>query len=227
MEKFADSVTTADSLLDKAKKIAKGSTMAEAGIDAKWLASYASIAERVDRCRRYGISRYPYEAGPSVNAFLGGFFDNKEWCLRKGLEKQASMRAVAEYEAKYVNAAGYWGAFHEAALDLRQESINSAKDEDAKQFDVWGIISVRYVMRVLGLRSEFYKMAAEDPTYAKMVLPTLEKRGEVVAADDLERPLADLDSHMATQLMKAVATMYASNATKKAKGGKGRAAEDN
>ena len=68
-------------------------------------------------------------------------------------------------------------------------------------------------------------MAARDPTYAKMILPTLQQRNDVAAADDLTEAMEKLDSHMTTQLMKAVATLSASNATKRT--GKGGSAGDN
>ena len=76
----------------------------------------------------------------------------------------------------------------------------------------------------MGLRAEFYKLSADDPTYAKMVMPTLEKQNGLAAADDLTEPMEKLDLAMSTQLMKAVATLSASNATKRA--GKGGAAKD-
>ena len=188
--------------------------------------AYARIAERGHRNRKYGISRYPYEAGPAVGAFIGGFFEHREWPLRKGMEKHQSMRAVSEYECKYVNAAGDWAAFHHAAYDLREEALDAKERENAKMFDVWSYIAVRYNLRVLGLRTEFYKMAAEDPTYAKMIFPGLERRGDVAAADDLTETLSQLESHMNTQIMKAVVTLSASNATKRAKGN-GAAADKN
>lgn len=223
---FKASLDVAEELLGKAKKLEKGVTLSEAGISADWVSSYAEVAERVERSRKFGISRYPYEAGPAVHAFRGGFFDHKDWPLRRGLEKQGSMRSVAEYECKYVNAAGYWASFHESAIELRAERLSQDRNSEAEKLDVWSIISNRYVLRVLGLRSEFYKMAADDPTYAKMVLPTLERRGDIVMADDLEKPLGELESHLATQLMKAVATLSASNATKRAKN-RGGAADGN
>lgn len=40
----------------------------------------------------------------------------------------------------------------------------------------------------------------------------------MVAADELDGPLGDLESHLRTQLMKAVVTISASNDTKWAKG---------
>ena len=158
-------------------------------------------------------------------AFACGFFEHREWPLRTNMEKHQSLRAVAEYEANYINSAGYWMAFHEAALDLRQEMLEEKKDEEAKNYDVWAALVIRYGLRVVGLRSEFYKMAARDPTYAKMILPTLQQRNEVAAADDLTEAMDKLDSHMTTQLMKAVATLSGSNATKR--NGKGGPAEDN
>lgn len=136
------------------------------------------------------------------------------------------MRAVSEYEAKYINSTGYWLAFHESAIELRSEQVKADKMDLAVEYDVWAIISVRYALRALGLRTEFYKLAAEDPTYAKMILPALENKGNVAAADNLDKPLGTLDSHMTTQLMKAVATLRASNATKRT-GGPGSAADGN
>lgn len=63
-------------------------------------------------------------------------------------------------------------AFHKAALDPRQEMIGEKKDGDAKSHDVWAALSIRCGLCVVVLRSKFYMMAARDPTYAKMILPT-------------------------------------------------------
>lgn len=54
---------------------------------------------------------------------------------------------------------------------MRQERLKDEKDDKAGKFDVWAIIENRYTLRVLGLRSKFYNMAAEDAVYTKMVLP--------------------------------------------------------
>lgn len=224
---FEHSSTTADQILSKAKKVADGSTITEAGIDAAWMQTFANISQRLDLNRRFGLTRYPYEPGPRLMAFVGGYFDHKEWPLRKELlEAQRSMRPVAEFEAKYVNASGYWCAFHQGAIELRDAAIGEKKDEEAKRLDVWGIIAIRYALRVLGLRAEFYRMAATDPVHAKLILPTLERRTEVPASDDLDDPMAKMEGLMSQQLMKAVATLSASNATKKASGSGGRAADD-
>ena len=65
-------------------------------------------------------------------------------------------------------------------------------------------------MRVVGLRPEFYKLVAKDPTYARLVMPTLESRADMPASYDLVEPMEKLKYHIATQLMKAVATFNAS-----------------
>ena len=83
---------------------------------------------------------------------------------------------------------------------------------EAHRYDVWSILSVRYALRVLGLRTEFYKMASDDPTTAKMLLPGLERRQNLPAADDIEEALGTFESLLNTQLMKAVATLRTSNA---------------
>jgi len=168
----------------------------------------------------FGLTRYPYEQGPSVGAFTGGFFEHKIWTLRIGLERHASMRAVAKYEDNYINAAGYWMAFHETAIALSEEHLVKEAEDEALKFEVWGLVAIWYGLRVCGLRAEFYRMAERDPVHAKLVLPTLEQRNTVAASDDLVEPMDKLDALMATQLMKAVASLSASNATKRAgKGG--------
>lgn len=61
-------------------------------------------------------------------------------------------------------------------------------------------------------------MASEDQVYAKMILPSTERSGEIVSADDLDGPRTELESHMATQIMKAVATLCSINSNKRVKG---------
>lgn len=129
------------------------------------------------------------------------------------------MRAVYEYEANYINTSRYWMASHQAAICLRQDAIEDNDEDKALRFDVWSLISVRHGLRVTGPRTESYKMAARDPLDAKLVMQTLEQRIEFPPADDLEEALGKLDSHMETQLMKAVATLSASNATRRARKG--------
>lgn len=76
---FSNNVATVNELLEKAKAVAKGKTLSAAGIDSVWMTSYAAIAQRADLDRRYGVTRRPYEAGPSISAFVGGFFDHCDW----------------------------------------------------------------------------------------------------------------------------------------------------
>lgn len=131
-----------EDFLAKAKKVAKGETITAAGIDPIWLSTYGAIARRCRDDKESGISRYPYEAGPSVQAFDGGFFPHRRWPLRKEMEKHNSMRSACEYEANYVNAAGYWMTFHQAAFALRQEALAEKRDDEAVKFDAWEKISV-------------------------------------------------------------------------------------
>lgn len=217
MANFKDSLETVEDLLKKAKKVSKGESLEEAEIEVDWMTTYATIVRRCRDEKEFGLSRYPYEQGPSVNAFGGGFFEHKEWPLGKGLEKHSSLRPIAEYEANYVNAAGYWMSFHHTAIKLRQEAL-AAGDADASKavkYDAWAIISVRYGLRAVGLRVEFYKRAARDPTNAKLVMPALEQRYDMAPADDLDEAVTKLETHMTTQLMKAVASLSATNAVKR------------
>lgn len=46
------------------------------------------------------------------------------------------MRLVFEYEANYTNATGYWMAFGENSIRLRQEALEEKKDDDAVVYDV-------------------------------------------------------------------------------------------
>lgn len=136
------------------------------------------------------------------------------------------MPAVYDYETNYINAAGYWMAFHNAAWAVRQDALDDKNMEEVTKCGVWSYIAIHYGLRVVGLRSGFYKMAHRDFTHARLVLPSLEQRYDVAAADDMVEPLEKLDAHMTSQLMKAVATLSASNATKRAGKKKGGAAGD-
>ena len=215
MTDFSQSLTIADDIILKGKTVAQGETLAEAGIDPKSARAYGTIARRCRDDKDFGITPYPYEQGPGVLAFSGGFFDHRDWPLRRGMEKHSILRPVVEYEANYVNLAGYWMTFHEAAISLRDEVLGAPDrdSEKANEYDVWALISIRYGLRVVGLRAEFYKMSARDPTYAKMIMPTLEQRHDMAAAHDFQETKEKLDSHLKTQLMKAVATLIASIAT--------------
>lgn len=78
MDSFSTSIEAVDDIIEKAKEVAKGKSLATAGIDSGWLTAYAEVARRCRDEREFGLSRYPYEAGPAVSAFNGGFFDHKQ-----------------------------------------------------------------------------------------------------------------------------------------------------
>lgn len=96
-------------------------------------------------------------------------------------------------------------------MDLRDEVVKEGCDDEAEYMDVWARISVTYALRVAGMRREFYKIAAKDPAYKRMLMPTLQKRNEFPAVDDWNEALDQLDSHSMTQFMKAIADLNASN----------------
>lgn len=92
------------------------------------------------------------------------------------MKVHGSLHAIATYEAKYINSVGYWAAFCGAAYELRAEYLANNKGEGDAKIEVWAIIAYGYMVLVVGLRAEFYSMAAEDSGMAKLVLPALENR---------------------------------------------------
>jgi hypothetical protein len=48
-----------------------------------------------------------------------------------------------------------------------------------------------------------------------LVMPVLECQNDTLATDDLDDVVKKLDMHMATQLMKAAASLHATNAVKR------------
>ena len=63
----------------------------------------------------------------------------------------------------------------------------------------------------VGLLLEFYKKAARDPTDAKLVMSALEQKYDMAPANDLDEAVSKLETHITTQLMKAVASLSATN----------------
>lgn len=57
--------------------------------------SYAKSAVRADHEKRFGLTRYPFQAWNAASAFVGGFFDNGDWPLRRKVAKQQSRSLVA------------------------------------------------------------------------------------------------------------------------------------
>ena len=117
------------------------------------------------------------------------------------------MFSVAEQAAKYVNAARDGSMVVETAFKMPQNDMKSPGNMiEVPRFDAWSYVENRYALRVLGLRAEFYRNAAKDPTHAKRLLPMLERRGDVAVADNLNYALANYESHTSTQMFKAVET---------------------
>jgi hypothetical protein len=200
MNLFSDSILSMEELLRKSKKVKREATLEEAEIDGAWLTAYAKIF----RCRDdkdLGASRYPYELAPGVSPFSGGYFEHREWAIRRGMERHPSLRPLFEYEAHYTNSAGYWMSFSSAAMALRGEALKlegTTGVEEAEMFDVWAVMAMRYGLRVVGLRVEFYKRSAKDPMHARLVMPELEGQNDMPATDDLNDVMEKLDMHMAT-----------------------------
>jgi hypothetical protein len=64
---FSDSIDGMKRLLFKSKKVTKGSTLEEAGVEGAWLTAYAQISRRCRDDRDFGVIRYTYELGPGVH----------------------------------------------------------------------------------------------------------------------------------------------------------------
>jgi hypothetical protein len=134
------------------------------------------------------------------------------------MERHPSPRPLFEYEAHYTNSAGYWMSFSSAAMALRGEALKlegTTGVEEAEMFDVWAVMAVRNGLRVVGLRVEYYTRYAKDPMHARLVMPVLEDQNDTPAADVLDDVIEKLDMHMATQLMKAAASLHTANAVKR------------
>lgn len=222
---ISSSLQLVDDLLTKVKEVTKWKTLSEAGIEPKCMQAYATTVRSCRDDKYFGLTHHLNEQDPSVGAFTGGYFERRERPLRKGMESQKSLGAFYECEANYINADGYWMAFNQASIPLRKEAMEDKNFVNAELFDVWAIIAITYGIRFTGLLAEFYKFVRRDPVYAKLLLPTLEQRTDIPASDDLIESTEKLDTHMSMQLMKAVATISASNATNRA--GKGNVASDN
>jgi hypothetical protein len=99
MNLFSDSIQSMEELLRKSKKVKRGAAVEEAEFDGAWLTAYARIARRRRDDKDLGVSRYPYEVAPDVSPFAGGYFEHREWAIRRGTERHPSLRPLFEYEA--------------------------------------------------------------------------------------------------------------------------------
>jgi hypothetical protein len=97
------------------------------------------IARRFRDDKDLDVTRYPYEPASSVSPFSGGYFEHREWAIRRGMELHPSLRPLFEYEAHYTNYAGYWMSLSSAAMALRGEALKLEGTngvEEAEMFDV-------------------------------------------------------------------------------------------
>lgn len=171
------------------------------------------MAERTDQDRRYGISRYPYEPGTSGPRLQWGSLKIMTECFLGTWGDPAMSYAVHTYEFKYINAALCQSLFHRSEIALRQEILKSKNEREAFRYGLCAIITVRYLLRVTSLLTEFYRMSTVDPANAK-VIPVLERRGWTLVADVLAEPLSKLKTYITVQIIKAVTTLSASNMAK-------------
>jgi hypothetical protein len=113
-------------------------------------------------------------------------------------------------------------SFSSAAMALGGEALKlegTTGVKEAEMFDVWAMMAVRYDLRVVGLRVELYTRSAKYPMYARLVMPVLEGQNDTPATDYLDDVMEKLDMHMATQLMKAAASLHATNAVERSGNG--------
>jgi hypothetical protein len=128
------------------------------------------------------------------------------------MERHHSLRALFEYEAHYSSSAGYWMSFSHAAIAPRGEAANL---EGTNAVEEAAMMALRYGLRIVGLRVEFYKISAKYPMHAWLVIAVLEDQNDTPATDDLDDVMEMLDMHMATLLMKAAASLHATNSVKR------------
>jgi hypothetical protein len=79
-------------------------------------------------------------------------------------------------------------SFSPAAMALRGEALKLeglTGVEEAEMFDVWAMMAVRYCLRVVGLRFEFYERSAKDPMHARLLMLVLESQNDTPATDYL------------------------------------------
>jgi hypothetical protein len=103
--------------------VKRGATLEEEDIDGSSLTAYARIAKRCRDDKELGITCYPYEPALGVSPFAGGYFEHREWAIRRAKERHPSLRRIYEYKAHYKNSSGYWMSFSAAAVALRGEAL--------------------------------------------------------------------------------------------------------
>lgn len=122
-------LTDVEDVLEKSKEVVKGNSLRVAGIEPDWLKTYAEISRHTRDNKEFSLSHYSHEVGPKINAFAGGFFEQKMWRIRVDMKKQCRIRPVVTYEANYIKHPGYWLAFHKAAAEMREEAAYASGDK--------------------------------------------------------------------------------------------------
>jgi hypothetical protein len=122
MTLFSDSIQLMGELLRKSKK-KKWATLEEADIDGPWLTAYSRLARRSRDHKDLGVGRYPYDRDPGVSPFAGGYIELRDLAILRSIERHPSQSPLFEYEAHYMNSAGYWMTFSAAAMILRGEAL--------------------------------------------------------------------------------------------------------
>lgn len=74
MKPFKNSEQTAETLLERAKKVVNCKTLSEAEIEFYSMTEYAEGAQCMENDRRYGLASFPFEPGPCLAGFVGGVF---------------------------------------------------------------------------------------------------------------------------------------------------------
>jgi hypothetical protein len=102
---FSDTIADMETLLVKAKKVKRGSTLEEEGFEGAWLKANAKICPRSRDDRDLGVTGYPCELGPASIPFHRATSSIASG--QSGLEwSRAGLRPIYEFEAHYVNSAG-------------------------------------------------------------------------------------------------------------------------
>jgi hypothetical protein len=94
MNLFSDSLQLLEELLRKSMKVKRKATLGEADMDSAWLTEFALIARRCRDDKILGTSRYPYKLSPGVSPCPGGYFEHREWAVRRGMERHPSLRLL-------------------------------------------------------------------------------------------------------------------------------------
>lgn len=213
------------------RKIKKGSSPEEAGIMEDMLETYGEIAGKYDTAQSIGMSRLPYCASKAgMNIFQGGFFANDQWEPRVKLQVgQPSMQPIYKYEMNYFNSCGYWLGLQKTCFSIIHQvacgPANADTTREMSMLNAWAEILGEYALRVLAVRQEFYRNSVKDPVGARLNQEMYEEDSYLPVSDALDERTKQMGTMREAQLMKAIATLAASNNLKRAGGGAGPASQ--